>query len=82
MERPHLLDNLPGETGVPVDVMGDRTQFGLGKHAHRLADHFMLHAGIEIHFFTPNLLSAGRLTGTGRKHTPKIKENQYRGVPL
>jgi hypothetical protein len=42
----------------------------------------MFHAGIEIHFFTPNLLSTGRLTGMGRKYIPKIKENQYRGVPL
>ncbi len=87
MERSHLLDDLNGKAGVPVDIMGDRTQLGLGKHTHRLADHFMLHAGIEIHFFTPSLLtllllSAGRLTGAGRKHTPKIKENQYRSVPL
>src|SRR3989339_361709 len=65
MERSHLLDDLPRETGIPVDVAGDRTQFGLGKHAHRFADHFMFRAGIEIHFFTPNLLSTGRLAGTG-----------------
>ena len=66
LQRLHLFDDFPGKTGVTIDVVGDRTQFGLGKHANRLADHFMLHAGIEIHVFTPNFLSAGGSAGAGR----------------
>jgi hypothetical protein len=82
LQRLHLFDDFPGKTGVTIDVVGDRTQFGIGKHANRLADHFMLHAGIEIHVFTPNFLSAGGSAGRGDNRRQKINENPYRGVAL
>jgi hypothetical protein len=52
VQGPHLLHDLTRKTCIPVDIVGDGAELGLGKHAHRLADHLVFHAGIEIHFLT------------------------------